>query len=113
MGMGLEWAHAECLGQGQGLLVVRCGGCDVRQVTVHGNLPEEPQGPRLIAPHFVVAGVLKLTLGQPVRLLHLPGEEIGLPTEDAGPLNLSQHGEGVRRAVSQGIGQRQIRGASR
>ena len=77
-----ERAHAELLGQGEGLTVVRFSGRDVRRVAVHGDLTEEPQGPRFLAPTFAVAGVLEATLGQPVSLLHTPGEEIRLPADD-------------------------------
>jgi hypothetical protein len=58
----------------------------------------------------VVAGVCEPLLGQPVSLLHIPGEEIGLPTDDEVPLDLPQQGQGVRRAASQGVGQRQMHG---
>jgi hypothetical protein len=34
--------------------------------------------------------VCKPTLGQPVGLLHLPGEEIGLPADDGISLDLPQ-----------------------
>src|SRR5207237_5159373 len=110
--VGLERTHLTRIGQGEGLLVVYFGGRSVWRVTLYGNLAEQPQGPCLIAPHFVGAGVREPTLGQPVSLLHILGEEIGLPTDDGVPLDLPQHGEGVRRAASQGVGERQILGSA-
>src|SRR5215471_1097134 len=48
--VGHERAHAEFLGEGKGLAVV--GGClvDVRGSAMHGDLTEEAQGIRLVAP---------------------------------------------------------------
>ena len=82
MAVRLEWAHAEFLGQGQGLAVGGFGRRHVRRVTMHGNLTEEPQGPRLLAPPVVLPGVREHPLCQPVGLLHTPRAEISLPTGD-------------------------------
>src|SRR5256885_8529622 len=48
--VGLEQAHAEFLGEGEGLAVV--GGClvDVRGSAMHGDRTEEAQSIRLVAP---------------------------------------------------------------
>ena len=111
----LQRAHTEFLGQGEGLLVVRCGGRDVRWFTVHGNLTEEPQCPCLPASPFAVAGVREGALGQPVGFLHASSTEIGLPTGEGTdercrfPTNLPQHGEGVRHSSREGVGQREPR----
>ena len=80
--VGLQGTHAEALSQGEGVLVVRGGVHHVWSSTAGGNLAEEPQRPRLLAPHFAMAGVRKRTLGQPVGLLHIPGKEICLPAGD-------------------------------
>jgi hypothetical protein len=113
--VGYERAHAQRRGQGEGLLVVRFGGRDVRRVTTHGDLAEQPQGPCLIAPHFAVVGVREHPLGQLVGFLHTPNAEISLPTGEGievylrVPSNLPQHGKGVSGSARQGVGQRQMR----
>jgi hypothetical protein len=108
--VGLQRAHAKLVGQGQGLLVVRSGGRDIRWVTVHGDLTEQPQGLCFLAPTFALASVTETALGQSVRLLHTPGEEIRLPADDGAPPKLPQHSEGVCRSASHSVCQRQMRG---
>ena len=114
--VGLERTHAERLGQGEGLLVVRGGGHDVGGIVPRGNLAEQPQGPCLPALPVAVAGVGERPLRQLVGLLHTPGAEIRLPPgEEIGggfrfPTPYPQHRAGIRRAASQGIGQRQMHG---
>ena len=49
MTVGLERAHAQLLGQGQGLAVVGDGLGDVRGLAMPGDLTEEPAGMRLVA----------------------------------------------------------------
>ena len=60
--MGHERAHAEFLGQGKGLLMVRFSGRDVQRVPTHGNLAEQPQGPRLHPPGFEIADLSEHSL---------------------------------------------------
>src|SRR5215470_10946413 len=48
-GVGLERAHAECLSQGEGLMVVSGGLLNVWGLAMHSNLTEEPPGMRLVA----------------------------------------------------------------
>jgi len=83
---------------------VRGGLHDVRWITPHGNLAEQPQGPRLLTSQLVLTGLREPTLDQTVGFFHLPSEEIGLPTHDEAPLYLPQQGQGVRRATSQRVG---------
>jgi hypothetical protein len=48
MAVRLERAHAQRLGQGQGLTVGGCGSLGLRGMVVRIDLTEEPQGPGLI-----------------------------------------------------------------
>jgi len=48
--VGHERAHAEFLGQGQSLLVVGFGLCDIGGIAMCGNLTKEPEGPCLVSP---------------------------------------------------------------
>ena len=48
--VGLERAHAECLGQGEGLAVGGFGLFDLRGLTLRRNVAEEVQGIRLVSP---------------------------------------------------------------
>ena len=56
MAVGLERAHAEFLGQGEGLLVVGFGRLDLRGLALRRNVAEEAQGIRLVAPFLVLTG---------------------------------------------------------
>ena len=49
MAVGLERAHAEFLGEGEGLLVVGFGLLALRGLTLRRNVAEEAQGIRLEA----------------------------------------------------------------
>jgi hypothetical protein len=40
--MGLEWAHAECLGQSEGLAVVGFGKCNIGRIAVQCDRTKEP-----------------------------------------------------------------------
>jgi hypothetical protein len=42
--MGLQWAHTECIGQGQGLSVVGFGLLDFWRIVMHRDLAQEPEG---------------------------------------------------------------------
>jgi hypothetical protein len=44
-----EWAHAEFLGQGEGLAVLGGSLVDARGLATPGDLAEEPIGVRLVA----------------------------------------------------------------
>ena len=54
--MGLKRAHAGLLSQGQGLAVVDFDRFDLWRLYVHGNLAEEAQGIRLVAPFLMLTG---------------------------------------------------------
>jgi hypothetical protein len=51
--VGLEGAHTERLGQGEGLAVASVGLCDFRGITMRRNVAEQAQGIRLVAPFLV------------------------------------------------------------
>ena len=89
--VGLERAHAEFLGQGEGLPVVMFGRLDLRGVLMGGDLPEEPQGPRLVAPLLMGTGEVEGTPSELDRLLHAAGQQIGL-AHIAHPQRLTAHG---------------------
>ena len=77
--MGLERAHAELLGQGQGLAVVGFGWLDLRRLAPRRNVAEEAQGIRLVAAFLVLTGERQRTLGEGVRLLQAAGQQLRLP----------------------------------
>ena len=52
--VGLERAHAQFLGQGEGLAVVGYGWLALRGIAMRGNVAEEAQGIRLVAPFLVL-----------------------------------------------------------
>ena len=77
--VGLERAHAELLGQGEGLAVVGFGLVALRRLAPRRNVAEEAQGIRLVAPFLVRTGERQRTLGEGVRLLQAAGQQLRLP----------------------------------
>ncbi len=55
--MGDQRAHAEILGQGEGLSVVGFGFFDMRRIALRRNVAEEAQDPRLVAAFLVLTGM--------------------------------------------------------
>ena len=78
MAVGLERAHAEFVGQGEGLLVVGFGLLDLRGIAPRRNLAEEAQGIRLVAPFLVLTGMRQRPLGEGVRLLQAASQQMRL-----------------------------------
>ncbi len=77
--VGLERAHAEFLGQGEGLAVVGFGLLDLRGLALRRNLAEEAQGIRLVATFLVLTGERQRPLGEGVRLLQAASQQLRLP----------------------------------
>src|SRR5262249_9387131 len=77
--VGLERAHAEFGGQGEGLLVVISGLRDLRSIATSGDLPKEAQGIRLVAAFLVRTGMRQRPLSEGVRLLQATGQQLRLP----------------------------------
>src|SRR5262245_48455575 len=88
--MGLEGTHAEFLGQGEGLAVVIFSLLDLWEILMGGDLPEEPQGPRLVPPLLMDAGEVEGPPSELDRLLHAAGQQIGL-AHIAHPQRLTTH----------------------
>src|SRR4029453_582163 len=78
MAVGHERTHAECLGQDESLPVVMFSWLDLQGGLMGGNLPEEPQGPRLVSPLLMGTGEVDSTPSELHRLLHAAGQQIGL-----------------------------------
>ena len=57
MAVGRERAHAEFVGQGEGLLVVGFSQRALRRLAPRRNIAEEAQGIRLVAPFLVLTGM--------------------------------------------------------
>jgi hypothetical protein len=62
--VGLERAHAECLGERKGLAVMGGGLVDVQGSAMRGDVAEEAQSIRLMAAFLVFTGVLKRPLSE-------------------------------------------------
>ena len=78
MAVGHEWAHAEFVGQGAGLLVVGFGLSNIRGIAPRRNVAEEVQGIRLVATFLVLAGMRQRPLGEGVRLFQAAGQHLRL-----------------------------------
>ena len=91
-----EWTHAECVGQGEGLLVVGVGLAVLWWLTSRRNVAQEAQGIRLIATFLVLTSEGQRTLGKGVRLLQTTRQHMGLPqgeiTERLMPDQVQCHG---------------------
>jgi len=74
----LERAHAKFLSQGEGLPIVRFGWLDLWGGLMGGDLPEEPQGPRLVSPLLIVTREGEGTPSELDCLLRAAGQQIGL-----------------------------------
>ena len=85
MAVGHEWAHAEFVGQGEGLVVVSFGLLALRGLAPRRNVAEEAQGIRLVAPFLVLTGVRQRALGEDVGFLQAASQQLRLsqrePTE--------------------------------
>ena len=82
MAVGLERAHAEFVGQGEGLAVVGFGLLALRGLTLRRNVAEEAQGIRLVAAFLVRTGERQRPLGEGVRLLQAAGQQMRLPQRE-------------------------------
>ncbi len=79
MAVGDERAHAELVGPGEGLAVVRIGGRRVRRVGLRGDLAEEAQDPGFVAALPLAAGELDGPLGHRNRIVPTTGQEVRFP----------------------------------
>ena len=68
MAMRLERAHAEVVGEHEGLLVGGYGGLAPRRIAPHCDVAEEPQSLRLAAMFLVLAGLRQRLLSEGLPL---------------------------------------------
>ena len=83
MAVRLEWAHAQCLGEGERLAIVNFGWLDVRRFSSCATLTQESQGTRLIAAFLVRLGEGEGALAQLLRLLQTTRQQLRLTQLDA------------------------------
>jgi hypothetical protein len=69
MAMRLERAHAEVVGEHEGLLVGGYCGLAPRRIAPHCDVAEEPQSIRLAVLFLVLAGLRQRLLSEGLRLL--------------------------------------------
>ena len=77
MAVGLQRAHAEVGGQGEGLAVVGCGEINLQGLAPGGNVAQQSQDPRLVSPFLVGPGEFERLLGKGQRLLRAAGQQRG------------------------------------
>ena len=77
--MGLERAHAEFLGQGEGLAVGGLGLCSLGRLTSCCNVSEEVEGICLITSFLVLTGMRQSPLSVGVRFLQTASKHLCLP----------------------------------
>ena len=68
MAVGLERAHAQLLGEGEGLAVMADGGLDLGGRLTRRALAQEPQGPGLVATLLILAGMVESLRGALARV---------------------------------------------
>ncbi len=66
--MGHQRAHAEFLGQSEGLPVVGFGQCNIWGIAVQHDRTEEPEGPRMVAAFLSATGEHQGALGELERV---------------------------------------------
>jgi hypothetical protein len=76
--VGLERTHAQCLGQGERLLVVRFSLLGLRRLSLRCNLAKEPQGVGFVTPRLMGPRELQGTLRLSARLVQPTGAQIRL-----------------------------------
>ena len=79
MTVRLQRAHAEFLGQGEGLAVVDFGLHGIRRVAPCCDVAEEAQGIGLVAAFLACAGLRQRLLGEGLRLLQAASQQMRLP----------------------------------
>ena len=83
MAVGLKRAHAECVGQGEGLLVGGFGLFDLQSVAPRRDVAEEAQRIRLMAPFLVLTGMHERLLGEGEGVVQAIGQQMGLPQRES------------------------------
>ena len=78
----LEWTHAECFGQGEGLAVVDFSGLDLWGIVTRMDLAEESQGVGFVAPFLMGSGELQGVLRLGARLVQTASQEIRFAEPD-------------------------------
>ena len=78
MTVRLQRAHAEFLGQGEGVLIVGFGLHGIRRLAPCCDVAEEAQGIRLVAAFLVFTGERQRSLGEGVRLLQAASQQMRL-----------------------------------
>src|SRR5262249_19067712 len=80
--VGLERAHAQLLGQGEGLAVMGSGPLALRGIAMRGNVAEETHGVRLVAAFLVLMAKRQGALGESMSLLQPSGKHLRLSQEE-------------------------------
>jgi len=114
--VGLERAHAQVLGEGEGLAVMGCGLVDVWGLATHGNIAEETVGMRLIAASCVGTREFEKACGEGTSFIHTADEQTRLaqlgehqrmqehaPAGGQALPHLVQERQSLRSAPGQGI----------
>ena len=74
----LQRAHAEFLGQGEGVLIVGLSLLDGSRLALHGNVAEQAQGIRLVTAFLVCTGERQCPFSEGVCLLQVASQQMGL-----------------------------------
>jgi hypothetical protein len=80
--VGLERAHAQFLGQSQGLLVGGYGLLNIRRHASRRNVAEEMQSICLVATFLVCMGMRQRLLGKDLRLFQAARQHLRFPQEE-------------------------------
>ena len=81
--MSLEWAHAECLGQREGLVIAVSSLIGLWGLAPRRNFAQEAQGIRLVRAFLTCSGECQCALGEGVRLLQAAGQQMCFPQGEA------------------------------
>ena len=79
--VGCKGTHAQCLGQGERLLVVRFSLLSLRRLSLRCNLAKEPQGVGFVTPFLMGPGELQGPLRLGARLVQPASRRYASPSQ--------------------------------
>jgi hypothetical protein len=94
--MGYERTHPQCIGQGQGLLVVGFGLFELWRMALRRDLAKQAQGPRLVAAFVMLAADFNGMPSLVQSVLESPGLQI--------PFAQGDNAKHMVKDISHGVG---------
>jgi hypothetical protein len=112
MAVGSEGAHAQFVGEGEGLAVMGWDLIEVREITMRCNVAGETEGIRLVPPFLVLTGERQVVLGEGIHLIQTPSRKMCLSEGKSAEHYIAYsfrrhsllHGPRKQRSTAKGLG---------